>query len=141
MMDSCERTDHAWLKVPFSAVIIGKSGMGKTFLLKNLIANWQVAAEGAQIYKFCLFYKADQKLYQEMFDFLPAETIKEKSQTLPEDLDDLLIEPPSKDQYTVLVFDDMQMDFEKDPRLINFVKNLIRVYTHHKRIMPIVSDQ
>ena len=139
-MEPCSQTEHAWLKVPFSAVLIGKSGMGKTYLLKNLIENWQVVAEGASIYKFCLFYKADQELYQEMLNSLPSETIKEKSQTLPEDLDDLLIEPPSKDQYTVLVFDDMQVDFENDPRLIQFVKNLIRVYTHHKRIMPIVSE-
>ena len=139
MMEACWETEHAWLKPPFSCVLIGKSGMGKTFLLKNLIENWRVAAENVPIYKFCLFYKADQDMYKEMFDSLPSETIKEKCQNLPEDLDSLLIEPPSKDQYTILVFDDMQVDFENDPRLIPFVKNLIRVYAHHKRILPIVS--
>ena len=113
--------------------------MGKTHLLHKLMSNWNAVAAGVPIYKFYLFYQADQKLYDDIFESLPPETIKEKSQQLPEDLNDLLVEPPSKEQYNVLVFDDMQITFEKDKNFLNFVNQLIRVFTHHRRIVPIVS--
>ena len=142
-MEDCVLFENALLSAPFSCIINGRSGLGKTHFLKNMFLNWNRHFSenvGEKIAKFSLYYKSYQDVYEEILSSLPKNCIINLNKELPLDLTELTNGFDKKSgKYHAIVFDDWQTQIEENKCLLKIFLNLIRVNCRHNNIILCVS--
>ena len=141
-MDTYFESDKVCLISPFSAVIIGRSGSGKTSLVFDIVSNWINCTNGKKLYRFSLVHTQYQPLFDKIVNALPSDTIVEIFEKPPLNLESLYRPSPDPDLVSLIVLDDCQQFLENSKHpLFDFLMQIVRVKSHHNRVCVIAILQ
>jgi len=135
--------DRFYMTYPFSAMIVGSSGSGKSTWVRNLIKNWQHAVPNSKgLKRLRLVYSVYQEIYDDLISYLSSDCIVETMSEIPLEKfkSDEYWEMPNGDDQ-ILILDDIMAKALNNRDLAEIMETLYTIRSHHNSLALISCAQ
>jgi len=136
--------DRFYISYPFTSMIVGSSGSGKSTWVRDLIKHWNHAVPNSpKLKRLRLVYSVYQDIYDDLISHLEPDCIVETMSEIPMEKfkSDEYWEMPNGTGDQILILDDIMARALNNKELAEIMETLFTIRSHHNNLALVCCAQ